>query len=152
MRFVQLQKKVCKGTCKNRRQLNIKLVLGIYVTIAKKKKNSKKQYLCKHVKYAQKGIEPSTKPEQKTCFPCKDCDFVGETNYIYQQHIKSLHPRDTCNACGFRALSHYAIRRHKEDQHGEVAHNCPHCEGTFGQKQFLKMHMQEKQRPQDYHC
>ena len=113
---------------------------------------SKKQSLRDHMKYVHEGIEPPAKPDPKTCYPCKDCDFMGQTIYFLQQHIKNLHSRVSCDICGFRGLSQYAIRRHKESVHEDVVHNCPHCERIFKQIQSLKIHMQATHGPQDNLC
>ena len=113
---------------------------------------SKKQSLRDHVKYVHEGFEPPAKSDSKTCYPCINCSFLGETNYFLQQHTKNFHSRVCCDICGFRGISEYAIRRHKENIHEDVAHNCPHCEGNLKQKLLLKTHIKARHGPQDYLC
>ena len=116
------------------------------------KSYSVKQSWRDHVKYVHEGIEPPPKKEPETFHPCKDCDFVGETTYFLLQHIRNVHPRVSCDICGFRGLLQSDIKRHKEEEHEGVVHSCPHCAGTFKQKQLLNTHMKAQHGPQDFLC
>ena len=87
------------------------------------------------------------------CFPCTDCEFVGNLSREIKRHIKQMHPkvvrRDKrygkkeklgCDYCGFFTYWEESLKQHEIEMHGKTV--CTTCKNLFDDPKSYSAHFE----------
>jgi KRAB domain-containing zinc finger protein len=98
-------------------------------------------------------------------FVCATCEKRFKNEHSLENHVKQNHTTSetsskskyqgwfTCSECRVKFPCNYKLRKHQRDNHPEIfIHNCPECQASFAEAQFLQTHLKTHSTTGPYKC
>ncbi|XP_046385134.1 uncharacterized protein LOC124155397 isoform X2 [Ischnura elegans] len=126
-----------------------------------KKTHGEKNYVCELC--GKKFITVSRLNHHLEChnrdkiYPCEKCGKTFTTKFYVTQHVRTVHLKQTkykysCEVCGRKCGTPYALKSHRMIHSGERPFKCSVCDKAFRTKNFLEQHVNSHTKEKSYKC